>query len=415
MPIVLDQVDDRNHQDLHQFSRVYSLPEYVKQASTSQTCEVQPDLPSTAFADMSRRKFPCHTKAACYISTMFFLEKRGGLHPNTVAQVAQRLQKFANHWGIQKDVSDLMVKHSQHHTTSLDSLPDSSFALVWAGDDGSKERRYPLRNSMEVKVAATWFDQYRDRFIFADRQRMAEKILEKAAEFGAGLSEDLDDMLEKQAGHGVYDPVEAAQMIRDRSKIITASAEVKEGFVKLAQQVETNPLLAEDLTTTANLAATIDQLDRTFGLVGKYSAKIPRPEDVLFKGTLKTARAWVKNACVTLTGAIYEKSQFAKLSVAHIHDLLGDDIARAVTSGIRVDPEKMAEVASTLPLGDAVVLDRIMASIGQAPAPKSAAARGMTTEERQKQAQQYQRLQGLPDPRDLEQPTGVTGSRVVNA
>ena len=45
---------------------------------------------------------------------------------------------------------------------------------------------------------------------------------------------------------------------------------------------------------------------------------------------------------------------------------------------------------------------------------KSAAARGLSKEEREKQAQQYRLLQGLPIPEEMGQPTGVTGSRIIN-
>lgn len=407
-----DATGDTNFVDLHLFSKLYEFPAYVKQASPVETLTPK-ELPPTAFADPRKRLFPCHTKASCWVSTLFFLEKRATMNAKTAKFVANGLESFAKHHGIGADVRALLTRHGELHKQADSDLPDSAFAIVWVDDAGSKDRRYRLCNPLEVKAAAEWFAEHRDHFIFADRRRIAEKILEKAAEFGVGLDAELDNLLEKQAGRGVYDPKEAAEMLRNRATLTAAPEEARDGLRKLASAIELNPMLAQDPMSSANLAATVDQFDRTFGLVGKYSSSFPRPEDFLFKGSLKHAAEYAKYATATLTGSIYDSRQFAKLSVDQLRDALGDDLVRAVVTGLRVDPEKMADVAPTLPLPDAQRLDRLMSAIGQVPLRNKAGSVGLDAQDREKLAAEYKFANALPEVDELPNPTGMRGSRVI--
>lgn len=416
MATVLDQVDDKSRRDFHMLAQLYPLPEYVKTASEKQVCEPE-GLPSTAYADVRGRKFPCHTKAATLVSAMFFIEKKGEMDPKIAKFVGDRLNMYAKHWGIEPDILAIKEKYANLRKTGTADLPDSAFAWVWAGN-GEKERRYPLRNATEVKAAAHWLRQYRDQLHYEDRQRIAEKILDKAAEFGAAFADDLDELLEKTAGRGVYDPEKVASMIRDRVKIGHKVPEnVRNGMLKMAGEIESNPMLAEDPTSSIELCKTVDQFDREYKIVGKYAAQIPRPEDVIFAGTIKSAEHFVKNACCMVTGSIYDKSQFSSLSPSAVRNVLGNDIAQAVTTGIRIDPEKMAEVAATLPAPDAETFDRLMSEVGQPPFRKDATARGVPDAEAANLARTYEFLNQLPIPENgaTTEPSGVSGSRVIGA
>ncbi len=61
--------------------------------------------------------------------------------------------------------------------------------------------------------------------------------------------------------------------------------------------------------------------------------------------------------------------------VADVRSLLGDDFAEEVRTGFNsIDPEKMAEVAATLPRGDAALLDSLMSDAGLRPTMSKAAS-----------------------------------------
>ena len=372
----LDQTGDTNFRELHRYVRLYDFPEFAKKAQLSDI--IEPETESARnFADVRMpHQFPCHNKAATYVSYVYFLEKQSQINPKVRDNIKERLDKFAAYWGINNVVNTATTKHASFQADGVDSLPDSSFAFVWAGDDGKRIRRYPMRNPLEVKAAASWFNQYlpeiRKQYGFLDRQTVANKILDKAAQMGVQLDRN-EDILEKAAGRGWCDPKTAASLIRNRIKVgHRVDHPVAHALEKLADSVENTASMFMDPASTSNLAETIDQFDRTYHVLNKYSEAVPAPEDVFFQATYKEAEEFVKDACTTTTGTVYSTQDFSKLSTADIRDLFGDEMAKEVTTGLKVDPEKLATVVSTLPRPDAQLFDRLLTDNGISPIAKEA-------------------------------------------
>lgn len=394
----MDQTKDRNYRELHRYSRLYPLPEYVKQASMPETCNPE-GLPVTAYADVRTRSFPVHTKAATVLSWVYYLNKQSQLAAKFRHPIERRFAKAATYWGAEGDMEALKAKHASLHANLESQLPDDSFAIVWATTDGRKERHYQLTNPGEVKVAAEWFDANRDTYDFDDRQTIASKILEKAAEFGANVEEHRE-LLEKQAGHGVYDPRECAQAMYDRVNMVRAEIrqETADGMRKLAATVASQPSLAMDPAATANLCKTIDLFDHMAGLTTKYAEGLARPEDIVFAAPYYLAGEFVKDACELITGAVFSKDQLTKLALEEVRALLGDAIADEVSNGIGVDGDKMAEVAGTLDRGAARSFEQLMAEAGQHPVVKRASHEQFTTKELTDLAMLNRFIQKLPEP-----------------
>ncbi len=367
----IDQTADRNFSELHRFAKLYSFPDFVKNASPEQIQETE--LPLTVYADVRPPyQFPCHTKTAAFLSWVWFLEKQAELAPKISSLIEGRLEKFAHNWGITGDVEQLKAKRASWQSDDFGALPDSSFALVWAGDDGQKERRYPLRNALEVKTAAGWFEQHRDAFSFQDRQAIAQKLLAQADRHKAAIAQ-YDEMLQKQAGRGCCSPKKAAEFVRTRVKQARlADPAVRTQLLALADQVAGVDMLTFNNNVSTKLADTLDQFDRLAGI--KYSETTPRLEDVLFGETYTSLYKVASEICTTTTGSIYDVEQFEKLSLGEVREMFGEEFAGAVADGIKVDGQKMAEVAHTLPRPDAQMLDQLMNGAGFAPIVKKSNA-----------------------------------------
>jgi hypothetical protein len=380
---VLDQTNDRNYRELYHFSKLYALPTYVKEADAValHSKEYYDSFPAAGFGDVTHRQFPMATKAACWLSWCHFLEKRGELATKQANWIEQRLRQAAEQHGILQDFADVQTKRAAAHQDGLGHLPDSAFALVTIDDQGHKEREHPLRSAAEVKQAAAWFLTYRDDRPFRDRQTIANRLLEKAAQHGASLDPDTSDALERQAGRGVCNPKEAAAMLRDRARAAVRNVDgtIREALCKLADSFEKNAHLAADPATVAALCETVDTFDRQTLLAGRYSEDLPRPEDILFKGSLKLAAEFLKNAAVLTNGSVYDSDQFRALSLSNVRDVFGADMAEAVSDGFEVSPAKMATLAATLPRGDADLLERLMTGVGQQPACKQASVSQAST------------------------------------
>lgn len=360
--VLLDPADDTNKSQLVKIAKQFSFPDFVKQANLETTMHPQ-NIAVTAYADPVRKKFACHSAAATWLSSAYFHTKSAEYHVKDREKIQARLEKFAEYYSIRPLYDEIVKKAQQIYTDS--QLPDSSYAYVWEGNDGSKERFYPLDTTANIKVAAEWLYRERDAIPFRDRNLIANKILEKAAAKGAGLAE-LTDFVEKQAGRGIPDPDELHTLINRRAKL-AKTAQHREAIEKLAETVKSTPRIALQSPELVKLAAILDLVDHTIGLKGNYTDLLPRPEDVIFKVTYTKAASDHEKLCALQTGSIYEKDQLAKLAKEDVESLFGSDFANEVCTGFDVDAEKLADVAHTLPRPDAELLEALLSEAGQHP------------------------------------------------
>ena len=361
--VTLDPADDKNRTELVKIAQQYDLPDFVKQADLDATMNPG-TIAVTAYADPVRKKFACHSKAAAWLSAAYFHDKAAEYHIKDRQKIAERLEKFAEYFGIQKQYKELIKKSEE--VKESNALPDSAYAYVWSSEDGTKERYYPLDTTANIKVAAEWLFKEKDAMPFRDRNVIANKILDKAASYGAALGESLTDFVEKQAGHGIPDPPELYTMIERRSKLAKTQNH-RDALMKLATAVKGTPRVALQPNELIKLATTLDIADHAIGLKGKYTDLLPRPEDVIFKVTYTKAASDHTKLCALQTGSIYDKTQLSKLAKEDVEGLFGTDFANEVCVGLEVDSEKLAEVAHTLPRPDAELLEALLGEAGQHP------------------------------------------------
>jgi len=390
---VLDQRLDLNGQDIHRIVTLYGCPAFVKQAARADTCGTD-DMPPHQFADPTRKLYPCHTAAATWLSTAFFHEKKAEFTPTQAARIEERLQHAATYFKIDQLTAGLLDKIAAATTVDETTLPDSAFAIVFDNADGERERHYPMRNALEVKAAADWLAVNRDELPFDDRRSIADRILEKAASFGANISEHRYD-LEKMSGVGICAAADAAKLVRRRvaciphTKLPTLE---REEMLKVAEIVERDPERMYHHSPLVKLAGIIDTFDRQHGLHRHYGADLPRPEDVLFAVTSKVA-ADVSNELVgsPLTGNYFKRAELSRVPLQDLSDALGPDFVDAVsTANAFVDTEKLADIVPTLPLSDAKLFDTVVTSAGVQPfATKSAAAQTITPQDQMALAQAH--------------------------
>ncbi len=389
MPAAVDQVADKNGAELFRLSQLYDFPDFVKKADLALVMNPG-QLAVTVYADPVRRQFPCHNAPSAWLSAAYFYEKKAEFHPKDAERIEARLNEYVHYWRIKPQVDALRVKNAEYTKSASEKLPDSAYAYVWVGENGHKERRLPMRTAGEVKQAADYLFQYADRFDFKTRNVMARKIMTKAAAYGANLG-DNRQWMEKSAGLGVGDPKAIVAMIEDRAKLAKDNLTFKQGILKLAEVVRTTPRAALHPDVLADLCHTVENIDRTLGIFGKYAAAVPRPEDVIFSATFSKAAAELTETCALTSGNAYRKDQFAKLALDDVRSLFGDEFAEQVKKGFDVCAEKMAELAHTLPRGDAELLDRMMADCGLHPVQVKAASvrQGFTDADFMRMAEAY--------------------------
>lgn len=406
MPTNLDHIADRNGVELVRLAKLYEFPDFVKSASFDQTMAPR-DLPVHLYADPVNQQYSCHTAASTWLSALYFTEKRAEFHPKEQERIQKRLDHYVNYWRIKSAVDAIYQRWQELHKNADDQLPDSMFAYVWVGDNGVKERHLRLKTAAEVRAAAEWLHAYRDRFCFADRSRMATRILEKAASYGAGLGEHTS-FLERQAGRGIGNTDEILAAIEHRASLIPPergqrikisedgkeerTTGLREQFLKIAEVLRTSPRRALQPDMLLKLAETLDMLDRQQGFTSRYDRELIRPEDVIFKYGFTKISEDLQNVVATTTGKLYSKDSLTKLSLDDVEALFGSEFIDRIRSPLGdIDYEKMAEEVSTLPRPDAELLDGLLSDSGVAPLLRKHAGvrQGLSDAEKRAWAQAY--------------------------
>lgn len=396
--LILDHTQDLSGANQHRLTQLYVPPDFVKQASHEQLCGGEDPLQPHLYGNAARRVYPCHTKAATWMSALFFGDKKDSLSPVEQSGVEARLKQAADFWGIGPQITTLWTKMAQDAATGNLQLVDDDFAMVWAGTNGSKERHYPLRNGAEVKMASVWFNQYHSQFTYADKHTVARKILIKAAAFGAAVENS--ELLDRCAGFGYCAAQTAAEVWMKRAGLARqAHPDYAEQAVKVAESILSSTFEARDQGKRIKMAELMDQFDRQTGLDKLYDAGgLDRPEDALFAITEKVAGDFVRDHVQTTTGAVYEKMALDRLDISHIRQWLGDEFADEV-GGVMLDTTKLAEIVPTLPRPEAEMFERMAAAAGVPvfARDKTAMDRGITSEEMAALAAQYGQEQPVPE------------------
>jgi hypothetical protein len=361
MTTPLDQTQDISGRETHRLTSLFDSPDFVKSASHERT-HGDETLQRHMYADQYNKLYPCHSAPATWLSSLFFADKRAEFDEKRASEIQSRLHAAAKFFGILGAVQEMEEKVAATVADNVNNLGDDQFAIVWVGDAGTKERHWPLRNATEVKYAAHGFAKWRDEFVFEDRHTIAEKILVKAAEHAADISEH-EHMLALTAGHGACAAKVATEMLRDRARLVQRSNQPAAAeMAKLASVLEQNPENARAHETRVKLAAAIDEFDRVNHLYRLYDdGGLPRAEEVLFAVTEKAAREFMSENVETTTGNVYALSDLEKLALDDVRNWLGDEFADAVSAGgVYIDRDKLAAIVPTLDRGMAASLDRLM-------------------------------------------------------
>lgn len=388
---VLDHTQDVSGAEIHRLTSLYPPPEFVKQASHDRLCGDTETQAAHLYGDPTTRTWPLHSAPATWMSSLFFFSKQAELSPPVAARVASRIQQAAEYFQIGPQVQELQTKIAHDMKHQLHQLDDSEFALVWQ-NDGGKERHYPLRNPTEIKTAEAWFVRYRDEFNWNDRRTIASKIHEKAAQHAVALEQP--DVIAKTAGYGFAPVTDIVGMLQARAAMVQRShGQLATEMHKLAGLLQQQGLELRDSATRDKLAGIVDRFDRETKLNLLYDAGgLARPEDIMFNVTEKDASDFVQQHVQLQSGAIYEKTALSSLPLEHVKQWMGDEFADAVSCGdMFVSAEKIADIAPTLPRGDAEVFERMAqaAGIQVFALDKASADQGLSTEALQELAAQY--------------------------
>lgn len=359
--IVLDHTQDVSGQDIHRLTSLFPPPAFVKQADHAKLCGDPETLPRHVYADPENQLYPCHTAAATWMSAAFYFDKQASVAPHKRERVEAGIKHAAQFFGISGLIEELGQRVKVASENELTKLSNDEFAIVWGNPDGSVERHWPLRNGTEVSFATAHFAKHRDQFDFSDRYKIANRLLDKALEFGADL-EGHDVLLTQAAGRGACSARDAADLFDKRALLMKgANPDISAEFAKTAQIIRANPASARGYDKLIKFAEIISNADVICRLTSDYEHGLDRPEEVLFRVTEKAAHEFVAANVEMITGNVYALNDLEKVSAVVLREWMGDEFTAAVTAGdVFVDGAKLAMILPTLDRGQATQFERCL-------------------------------------------------------
>lgn len=362
MPAAIDQSTDVTNQMRHVIQKLHEVPDFVKRASDNDQFGDPETLQTHVYADPSKRLFPCHTKAATWLSAAYFAHQQSQYSETHRAFVQDRIIKVAEFFGIKPGIQQLFKEAAAVNSYEDAVTPDTAYALTWKDATGAVQRKYPMRNPSEVKVAAEWFDKNCTEFDFDTRHTIATKLFAKMAEFNVNDTDT--SKIERAAGFG-YCEKQAMQEAWEKRALLTKKQypDYSAQAAALAAAVATNDIDLRDFGLRTKMASSMDTFDQQTHLRRFYGEVIDWPENTLFAITEKVAAEFLDAHVATATGAVYKQADLRQLSSGDLEDWIGSDFMQKC-GGLIMDHKKLAAALPELKKEDAALFDKLAASRG---------------------------------------------------
>lgn len=340
---MLDPTQDRTHSQLPRLFKLLQAPDFVKNASV----DGYDGLSIQAYAGLSNT-FPVHTKEATWLSIAYYLDGREQVRPEIAAHIGLRLQKAAKLHGVDFETMEQRYKKSTAQV-------EPPYALV-VEHEGRELKFCPLPDLQLVKTAALHLHQYRDRYPYAWRIKMAQTILRRAQELGIDILPH-QVYLEKAAGLGLCTPSQIARGLMERAYLVQ-DPEVKELLKKYAGEQFSTPF---DMEYNRKRAELLAQVDEAYGLNRHYGKGLQTPEEVTFGLLLKEARRTL-NACAKLqNNKMLTEDQLQRSDLVKLARVFGPDFfQQAMADTISIEASGFMKAAQHLKSDEADVLSALV-------------------------------------------------------
>jgi len=334
--MILDQIADVNRAGLYQLSRCAEIPAFVKEAAFAQTTLVQ-ELPSTAFADPERRKYPLHSAPDTWLSCAYFAKFAASEYDTaTYARVKKNLEQGCTFWRIEPPKLHLAQK--------------TAAAEVEYADDTKVFQKVAVNTPADVETLANDLLARRDKFPWAMRHKVAAQLLQLAPALKAQLPRATIGELQKMAGLGVGSALRVQEQLEIR-KVAVQDEQIRERIgqaQKMAAERQKCGLLPGGLTE--KIARFADYIDRLSGLHRRYGGELQPPEH-LFRYTLQDRELLNKTAIRLADGSLVSDKEAESPALSQLlQSLTGKtlDKAAAIDTLRQLSPRECRLVARAL-------------------------------------------------------------------
>lgn len=381
----MDSFSDSLGTVLHEISQKYNVPDFVKTAKRSDLCPEKPEgwsdedfeaSLSRVCADPMNLGYPCHTKAATWASAAYLMDEYETLQPYYRQQVGDRIEKFAEYFGIEDELRNLqntkvaMLKQASEQQ----EFPDDWYAFV-VNHDGNTQKSGLMVDELSMQKAAEWLISNRNELPLHQCTDVACRIFKRAAALSVAVP--YEEQIERILGFGFNDNETIAEQLEKRAKSIKNSNR-RDTLMKIASEFRSNPPEIGS-ETMYKVACFVDECDKQGGLMGqRMRHEIPLPEDIVYRHTLSEMRKVASDHIKLQNGGIYPVASLQNLDRNAFEDEFGTELAEECFSGLDVNMGKAAGVLPTLPRPQAERLSSMLSASGVRPVRREKASSAIT-------------------------------------
>ena len=332
-----DYVGDNNTASLTFAFQNGLLPDYFLD-SPQVTAENTKNLYKVAFADQENRKFPCHTKAACLHSAIWYAANK-----MEEPAVKAGIEKLAAVHGISKDVEKVFdtfasaIEKAAAAKEAAEEKPMKKYALTinFEGFRGrGVENFYPINNPVEIAAAAdnAFKDYCKNNLPLPAFRKVAHAIM-KAAEEHEMLHTEIDPTVTSVGADRLPDTDFADSCLAMRKMAGVQNLEpYKAILAQVVEGIEKVASSADELIEIGEAAAeAMYKLDLSNG-IEKYSSSVIDPYSMIFSGP--TVDEFLKEAsqCILLRGVHVPIVDFMNIADSKIDKMFSPGTGAVVKS-----------------------------------------------------------------------------------
>lgn len=341
----------------------YNAPAFVKQSSA---INVPPDLSPEAFADPLDRQYPCHTKAATWLSCAYFSDNFDNIPDNQRDSLRDSLIKHASFHGIFSDFQKMLSRKAAFIEKDAETTdaPDDCYLIV-ENNSGEIVRSGLMDSDEAVVKAAEWLNQNRNDLTLTKCADFAGRILKRANDLGLTLS--TQDRLERMRGIGISDIPAITRAIGVRASLCK-DAQLSEQLQKLASSLEKAQVGSLD-DAMQKVACVLDEADLSNMrlMAARRRGEIQLPEDVVYQYSLSNLKKMASETVHLQNGEVFDLSKLAGVNRLDFESALGSDLAEACYDDLTFLEKDASAILPTLPRTDAERLSAFLHSSGVEP------------------------------------------------
>lgn len=323
----IDFTEDNNPDLLLYLDEQNVIPDYVRSGNmiTKAACA---DLSEKAFADPTHRLYPCHTKAACWLSAAHFAGKGNG-----DATIKENILKQAKFHEIEEDVNAVfdLLEPKQEKKAAAEPQEKYALSVDWEGLGGrGVEHYYPIDNSINVMLsserAAGDYDS--GRLPLPYLRKAARAIVEAAREL-TGDTLTLDPTIIKYGSVRTPDPYAASIILSGSRKSAGVDVSAYTNIMDaLASELEKCAAFDTMMALADAAAQQVYHLDKEAGI--EYGSIYQDPYTILYCGPTPEDIEKVAAAHVDIRGVKVPTADFINLSDNKIDQTFRKEAAEVI-------------------------------------------------------------------------------------